>query len=60
MSAYLDQLIADPTSFHDAPYAQAFTLSRDDARRRGDDCIVCAGAPEAHDRALGFLAELSM
>lgn len=26
----------------------------------GDDRIVCAGAPEAHDRALEFLAELSM
>jgi len=26
----------------------------------GDDRIVCAGAPEAHDRALAFLAELSM
>jgi hypothetical protein len=25
----------------------------------GDDRIVCAGAPEAHDRALEFLAELS-
>ena len=26
----------------------------------GDDRIVCAGAPEAHDRALEFLAELSL
>ena len=26
----------------------------------GDDRVVCAGAPEAHDRALEFLAELSM
>jgi hypothetical protein len=25
----------------------------------GDDRVVCAGAPEAHDRALEFLAELS-
>jgi len=26
----------------------------------GDDRIVCAGAPEAHDRALEFLAELAL
>lgn len=26
----------------------------------GDDRLVCAGAPEAHDQALAFLAELSM
>ena len=26
----------------------------------GDDRVVCAGAPEAHDRALEFLAELSL
>ncbi|MDB6060345.1 MAG: hypothetical protein JWM78_448 [Verrucomicrobiaceae bacterium] len=26
----------------------------------GDDRIVCAGAPEAHDQALAFLTELSM
>lgn len=30
MTSYLDRLIADPTSFHDAPYAQAFTLSREE------------------------------
>jgi acyl-CoA synthetase (AMP-forming)/AMP-acid ligase II len=28
-------------------------------KESGDDRIVCAGAPEAHDRALEFLAELS-
>jgi hypothetical protein len=26
----------------------------------GDDKLVCAGAPEAHDQALAFLAQLSM
>ena len=35
----------------------------DDVRRYsekegGDDKITCAGAPEAHDNALAFLAEL--
>ncbi|MBU1257195.1 MAG: hypothetical protein KJ549_01650, partial [Alphaproteobacteria bacterium] len=33
MTSYLDRLIADPTSFHDAPYAQAFTLSREEIDR---------------------------
>lgn len=25
----------------------------------GDDKVTCAGAPEAHDRALSFLSELT-
>jgi hypothetical protein len=33
MTSYLDRLIADPTSFHDAPYAQAFTLSCEEIDR---------------------------
>ena len=33
MTSYLDRLIADPTSFHDAHYAQAFTLSREEIDR---------------------------
>jgi acyl-CoA synthetase (AMP-forming)/AMP-acid ligase II len=33
MSDYLDRLLADPTSFHDAPYHLAFTLTRDEIDR---------------------------
>ena len=33
MNAYLEKLIADPTSFHDAPYAQAFMLDRGEIER---------------------------
>lgn len=35
-------------------------IRRYSEKEGGDDRIVCAGAPEAHDRALEFLAELSM
>ena len=34
-------------------------ISRYSEKQGGDDKILCAGAPEAHDRALDFLAELS-
>lgn len=33
MNAYLDRLLADPASFHDAPYDLAFTLSREELER---------------------------
>jgi hypothetical protein len=41
------------------PYVMP-AIRRYSEKEGGDDRIVCAGAPEAHDRALEFLAELSM
>lgn len=35
------------------------TIRRYSEKEGGDDRIVCSGAPEAHDQALEFLAELS-
>jgi len=37
----------------------ADTVRRFSEREGGDDKITCAGAPEAHDNALAFLADLA-
>ena len=42
---------------HDGPFIED-TVRRYSEKEGGDDKIVCAGAPEAHDNALDFLAEL--
>ena len=36
------------------------SIRRYSEKEGGDDRIVCAGAPQAHDQALAFLAELSI
>jgi hypothetical protein len=34
------------------------TIRRYTAQEGGDDKITCAGAPEAHNRALDFISQL--